>query len=101
MSTLATQSSPVKSRVLFDSTIRSQSKPFAPELRTKEARKPYTAADLAWWAENSPANQTEYEVLSRPVHPANRIRPRCPSERLHDGNAEYVDRRAWAIGHDA
>lgn len=88
--------------ILFDATRPVKpTRPFAQGLSSPR-RATYTAADAQWWAENSPANASGYEVVSRPaVHPANRIRPRCPSERLTDSNAEYIDRRVWAMGHDA
>lgn len=96
--------------ILFDSACVVNPHPFAnglvrtpPVLQPRLAR--HTATDEAWWAQESNRLARDYDVVSRSVrpvvHPANQVRPRCPSERLTDLNAEYVDKRAWSLGHDA
>jgi len=54
--------------ILFDSPRSAKSatrKPFAKGLSLNPTRQPFTAADLAWWATNSPANAFGYEVVGR------------------------------------
>lgn len=92
--------------ILFDATrpVKS-SRPFGAGLEAPARPARHDSSDEAWWAAHSPLNRDGYDVVSRPIRaidcPENRIRPRCPSERLYDGNADYIDRRVWAMGHDA
>ena len=52
--------------ILFDSArLVNSSRPFALGLSARrDCRQPYTAADLQWNAENSPANATGYDVIA-------------------------------------
>lgn len=53
-------------KTLFDSTRRVKSRPvrvFGQGISTSDRRQPYSAADQAWWAANSPANAKGFEVV--------------------------------------
>lgn len=55
-------------------------------------RMPYTAADAAWWAANSPANRYGFDVVSQPVRAID-----CPENRNVE-TVEALDRHDAFIG---
>jgi hypothetical protein len=76
--------------IVFDSTHTVKPSTFALGLATArpERRKPYTAADQQWWAENSPTRDFGYEVLE--AGPA----PICGGSPERDWDSLYAESRA-------